>query len=85
MAEPHARGGLNLYSNQPHQIDGERGKLGAMFARLAAVALGWGREDETLKAALDTRNLIVQAVIERYRLDPDRVKQGRVAAYGDLP
>jgi hypothetical protein len=75
VAEPHARGALNLYANKPHQIDAETRQLGAMFAHLVAVALGWSREGETLTAALTTREVIGQAIgiiIERYRLDPDR-------------
>jgi AmiR/NasT family two-component response regulator len=46
-----------------------------MFANLAAVALGWSRQDQTLHEALSTRELIGQAigiVMERYRLDAER-------------
>jgi hypothetical protein len=74
-AEPHARGGLNLYSDQPGSITTETRQTGVLFANLAAVALGWSRQDQTLTEALGTRNVIGQAigiVIERYSLDPDR-------------
>jgi hypothetical protein len=74
-AEPHVRGALNLYANEPNQIDIETRQLGAMFARLVAIALGWGRHDESLQHALASRNQIGQAVgivMERYRLDSDR-------------
>ncbi|WP_433004310.1 GAF and ANTAR domain-containing protein [Kribbella sp. CA-294648] len=74
-AEPHARGALNLYANKPHEITPDTRMLGALFARLAAVALGWGRQDESLTHALVTRERIGQAVgivMERYKLDPDR-------------
>jgi ANTAR domain/GAF domain len=74
-AEPFARGALNLYSTQPHQIDATTRELGAMFARMAALALGWGRHDESLNQALTTREQIGQAMgilMERYQLDPDR-------------
>jgi hypothetical protein len=74
-AEPHVRGGFNLYCDRPHQITLETRQLGVLFANLAAAALGWSRQDETLNEALQTRNLIGQAigiVMERYRLDPDR-------------
>ncbi|MEU0095590.1 GAF and ANTAR domain-containing protein [Kribbella sp. NPDC006257] len=74
-AEPNVRGALNLYAGQPDQIDGETRQLGEMFARLVAIALGWGRHDETLSQALASRTQIGQAVgivMERYRLDPDR-------------
>jgi|SRR5215207_4576249 len=75
LAEPHARGALNLYANQPHSIDLDARQLGAMFANLVAAALGWSRETATLTEALSTRSTIGQAigiVMERYHLDPDR-------------
>ncbi|GAA1520590.1 GAF and ANTAR domain-containing protein [Kribbella lupini] len=74
-AEPHARGALNLYANKAHAIDMDTRQVGAMFARLAAIALGWSRHDETLGHALGSREQIGQAVgivMERYQLDPDR-------------
>jgi len=74
-ADPHVRGALNLYADQPHSIDMETRQLGAMFANLAAVALGWSRQKDNLSKALDSRGLVGQAigvVMERYRLDPDR-------------
>lgn len=74
-AEPHTRGALNLYSNEPGQIGGEARQLGAMFAQLVALALGWSRQDETLSETLARRSTIGQAIgilVERYRLDPDR-------------
>jgi AmiR/NasT family two-component response regulator len=46
-----------------------------LFANLAAAALGWSRQDQTLNAALHSRSLIGQAigiVMERYRLDSNR-------------
>jgi len=74
-AEPHARGGLNLYSSQPHTITEETRQIGLLFANLAAVALGWTRHAQSLTVALGSRAMIGQAVgvlMERYRLDPDR-------------
>jgi hypothetical protein len=74
-AEPDVRGALNLYANQAQQLDHETRQLGAMFARLVAIALGWGRSDETMHEALATRSQIGQAIgilMEHYRLDPDR-------------
>jgi hypothetical protein len=74
-ALPHARGALNLYANKPNAIDMDTRQVGAMFARLAAIALGWSRHDETLSQALGSREQIGQAVgivMERYKLDPDR-------------
>ncbi|WP_433005678.1 GAF and ANTAR domain-containing protein [Kribbella sp. CA-294648] len=74
-AEPHVRGGFNLYSEQPHSIGIEDRQLAMLFASLAAAALGWSRQDDTLNKALETRNGIGQAVgivMERYQLDPER-------------
>jgi hypothetical protein len=74
-AEPHARGGLNLYSSRPYALTAETRQVGVLFANLAAVALGWTRQTETLTEALGARTIIGQAVgvlMERYRLDPDR-------------
>jgi hypothetical protein len=74
-AEPHVRGGFNLYSDRTHQIGDETRQLGAMFANLAAVALGWTRHSASLLDALESRDLIGRAigiVMERYRLDSDR-------------
>jgi hypothetical protein len=74
-AEPHARGSLNLYSSRPNAITNETRQIGVLFANLAAVALCWSRQDETMTQALGARTLIGQAVgllMERYRLDPDR-------------
>lgn len=74
QAEPHARGSLNLYSRQAGNITTEARQLGVLFANLAALALGWTRQDETMTQALEARTLVGQAVgvlMERYRLDPD--------------
>jgi hypothetical protein len=74
-ADPHAQGALNLYASKPHQITVDTQQIGAMFAQLAAIALGWSRQDETLSRALGSREHIGQAVgiiMERYRLDPQR-------------
>jgi hypothetical protein len=75
VSESYARGALNLYAAKAYGIDPESHRLGAMFAQLAAVALGWSRHDNTLSQALYYREQIGQAVgivMERYRLDPDR-------------
>jgi hypothetical protein len=74
-AEPHARGGLNLYSGHPYALTTETRQVGVLFANLAAVAMGWTRQTQTLTEALGTRTTIGQAtgvLMERYRLDPDR-------------
>jgi hypothetical protein len=46
-ADPHVRGRVNLYSNEAHQITVETRQLAALFANMAAVALGWTRQEET--------------------------------------
>jgi hypothetical protein len=74
-AEPDARGALNLYSDRANDIGDEARLLGAMFARLVAIALGWSQHDDNLNHALVTRQRIGQAVgilMERYHLDSDR-------------
>ncbi len=74
-AEPHARGALNLYADEPHSLDSDTRALGALFAGLVAVAMGWARQDASMSQALITRNVIGQAVgivMERYTIDPDR-------------
>ncbi|GAB2642548.1 ANTAR domain-containing protein [Kribbella swartbergensis] len=74
-ADPHVRGGVNLYSKHPYRITVETRQLGVLFANLAAAALGWSRQDETLNEAVHTRHLIGQAIgitMERYQIDPNR-------------
>jgi hypothetical protein len=74
-AAPHVRGALNLYAVEAHELTLETRQLGALFAHLAAVALGWSRQDATLHEALTTREVIGQAVgilMERYKIDANR-------------
>jgi len=75
VAEPDARGALNLYSQRVNGISAATRLLGSLFARLVAIALGWAGHDENLSHALLTRQRIGQAigiVMERYGLDSDR-------------
>ena len=75
VAEPDARGALNLYSNRVNGISADTRLVGGMFARLVAIALGWAQHEENLSQALLTRQRIGQAigiVMERYGLDSDR-------------
>ncbi len=75
VAEPYARGALNLYAGEPHCLDLETRRLGTLFADLVAVALGWSRQTASLHQALDTRSMIGQAIgtiMERYHVDADR-------------
>ncbi|GAB3813159.1 GAF and ANTAR domain-containing protein [Kribbella italica] len=74
-ADPHARGALNLYSTAPYGIDQDSLHLGSLFAGQVALAMGWAKQDATMSEALETRNVIGQAVgivMERYSLDADR-------------
>jgi hypothetical protein len=74
-AARHTSGALNLYAKTAYAIDTETRQIGALFAQLAAVALGWSRHDSSISNALHSREQIGQAVgiiMERYRLDADR-------------
>jgi len=74
-AEPHARGALNLYANEPCQIDVDARMLGGMFAQMVSVAMVWSRQNESLREAMATRETIGHAMgilMERYQLDSDR-------------
>ncbi|WBQ07912.1 GAF and ANTAR domain-containing protein [Kribbella sp. CA-293567] len=74
-AEPHTRGALNLYADEPATLDAETRALGALFAGLVAVAMGWARQDESMNQALISRNVIGQAVgivMERYTINPEQ-------------
>ena len=73
--EPHARGSLNLYADQPYMIDLDTRQLAAMFAALVGVAIAWARQDESMRQAVRSHSTIGQAigiVMERHQLDPDR-------------
>lgn len=68
-------GGLNLYATSGSGVDPEAVHVAQLFARNAALALGWIRHDEQLNEALVTRKTIGQAigiVMERYGIDEDR-------------
>lgn len=68
-------GGLNLYSTRSAEVAAEAVDIAQLFARHAAMALGWARHDEQLNEALSTRKTIGQAIgilMERYQIDEDR-------------
>ena len=70
----HALASLNLYATQPGAF-GDLGFLGALFAHQSAVALRYAREAETLRDALETRQLVGEAVgiaMERYEFTDER-------------
>ena len=67
-------GALNLYSTRTGAF-ADLGFLGALFAHQSAVALRYAREAETLRDAIDTRQLVGEAVgmaMERYEFTDER-------------
>jgi GAF domain-containing protein len=67
-------GALNLYSSQKGAFE-DLGFLGVLFAHQSAVALQYAQEIESLRDAVETRQLIGQAVgiaMERYELTDER-------------
>ena len=73
-------GGLNMYSTSDEEIDPDAVAVADLFATQAAVALGQARTVEQLTQALETRQLIGQAVglvMAKYGLAED-------AAFGFL-
>jgi GAF domain-containing protein len=78
-AELHARGrrmgALNLYGTAEATFSPEDIALAALFARQGAVALGYARNEQGLREALETRTVIGQAqgvLMERFEIDADR-------------
>jgi GAF domain-containing protein len=73
-------GALDFYSGAPHTFARRARLLGEVFASHAAVALKSAISETSLRAALDTRDVIGQAkgvLMERERIGPD-------AAFGRL-
>jgi len=69
-----ATGALNLYSATPGAFE-DLGTLGELFAHQSAVALAYARQVSQLQQAVETRQLIGQAVgvtMERFGLDEAR-------------
>lgn len=67
-------GGLNLYSTTSEEIAEEDVIVAAFFATHASLALGKARHFESLNRAIDTRQLIGQAIgilMERYDINDD--------------
>ncbi len=66
---------LNLYSTSADVVDAETRTLAPLFATHVAVAYGHNQQVENLRRALDSREVIGQAVgivMERYGLDTSR-------------
>jgi AmiR/NasT family two-component response regulator len=69
-----ARGSLNLYSDQVGAF-ADLGSLADLFREQSAMALAYAQEIQNLKEAVQTRQLIGQAVgivMERYQLADQR-------------
>ena len=68
-------GALNLYAPKPRGFDAESRGEGLAFAAQAAVALRSAQNEEHLRAAMATRNLIGQAqgiLMERFKLTAEQ-------------
>jgi GAF domain-containing protein len=68
-------GGINFYSTAADGVNYEAQALGRLFATHAAIALGHAHERETLNQAIQSRQVIGQAigiVMERYEIPEDR-------------
>ncbi|MGH3499895.1 MAG: ANTAR domain-containing protein [Nocardioidaceae bacterium] len=64
-------GALNLYSTRAHAFDEPSHEVGVVFAAHAAVGLGWARTEAQLHEAIESRQVIGEALgilIERKRI-----------------
>jgi GAF domain-containing protein len=76
-------GGINFYSTTSPTVDPQAESIAELFATHAALALGNAREKETLNEALQTRQVIGQAIgiiMERYQISSDRAFEFLVRA-----
>ncbi len=74
LGERRTVGGLNMYSTGSEDIDPQAPGMADLFATHASLALGKAQEINDLRRALQTREVIGQAVgllMQRYGLDPD--------------
>jgi GAF domain-containing protein len=68
-------GALNLYAREPHAFGAESEDVGLVFAAHAAVALSGAQQEQNLRTAVSSRDLIGQAkgiLMERHRLTADQ-------------
>jgi GAF domain-containing protein len=68
-------GALNLFSRERDAFSDDSERVGLLFAAHAGVALAGARQQDQLRRALDTRDLIGQAkgmLMERYRISADQ-------------
>ena len=71
---PRSQGALNLYSRRPGAF-ADLNDLGDLFVHQAGTAIAYAQEVEDLRAALDARRTIGQAIgilMERYELTDER-------------
>jgi len=68
-------GALNLYSRSRHAFHEESDSVGLVFASHAAIALAGAENEQNLRAALTSRDLIGQAkgiLMERFKITADQ-------------
>jgi GAF domain-containing protein len=71
-------GALNLYARQPHAFGEASEDVGLLLAAHAAVAVAGARNEEHLRRAVGSRDLIGQAkgiLMERYKITADQAFQ----------
>jgi GAF domain-containing protein len=76
-------GALNIYARSPHAFDQDSETIGFVFASHASIALAAARQEEHLRRAVDTRDLIGQAkgiLMERHLLTAPQAFQVLVRA-----
>jgi GAF domain-containing protein len=64
-------GALNVYATLPHAFDAESEGIGHVFASHASIALAGAQQEQHLRSAMDSRDLIGQAkgiLMERYKI-----------------
>jgi GAF domain-containing protein len=70
-----ALGALNLYARRTHAFTDESEAVGLVFASHASVALQGARQQQSLRSAMDHRDLVGQAkgiLMERYKLTAEQ-------------
>ncbi|WP_245784633.1 GAF and ANTAR domain-containing protein [Geodermatophilus amargosae] len=68
-------GALNLYARAPHAFGEESESIGLVFASHASIALAGAQQEDRLRTAIASRDLIGQAkgiLMERHRLTADQ-------------
>ncbi|SFP91670.1 GAF domain-containing protein [Geodermatophilus dictyosporus] len=68
-------GPLNLHAGEPHAFDEEAESVGLVFASHASIALAGAQQEDRLRTAISTRDVIGQAkgiLMERVKLTADQ-------------